>query len=256
MNQGKKNSSAPDDKKKEDTTPDRTTRIKGVVFVCIVIAIMLAILIPVGIQLLKVASDPESLEEYIEGWGALGVFVYMLLVILQILAAIVPGGPFEIAGGYLYGPLKGAIICDIAMTIGSVIVFLLSRKIGMKFVRMFFSQEKIDSVSWLHTTKKKNLALFIIFLIPGMPKDLISYVVGLTDVPLKTWVFITAVGRFPSIYLSALSGTALENRDYGMFIAVMVVLAILMIGGSIFYKIKTSKQENKVSQQTTGEEKE
>lgn len=230
-------------KNREESPEERRTRRQGIIVMSVALAAMLVILIIIGIQLMKVASDPETLEAWLEGWGVWGVFIFMILVILQILAAIVPGGPFEVAAGYLYGPLMGAVICDVAMTAGSVLVFLLVRKIGMKFVRMFFSQEDIDSVKWLQTSDKKNLVLFIVFLIPGMPKDLISYVVGLTDIKIGTWVFITAVGRFPAILLSTISGSALENNNYTLFIVVMAILAVAMVVGGIAYKKHTGSSQ-------------
>lgn len=222
----------------DDYIPDEESRRKGLLIMGLALVVIIAILVVVGVQLMKVASDAEALEAYLAGWGRWGVLIYMLLVILQIIAAVVPGGPFEIAGGYLYGPFRGAVICDIAMTIGSVVVFLLSRRIGMKFVRMFFSKEQIDSVGWLKMSEKKSLVLFLIFLIPGMPKDIISYVAGLTDLPLGSWIFITAVGRFPAIYFSTLSGAALENRNYVMFVVVLAALCIFTAIGALVYKKK------------------
>ena len=84
--------------------------------------------------------------------------------------------------------------------------------------------------------------VFLFFLIPGTPKDLISYAVGLTDLSLKKWILITAVGRFPAIYLSALSGTALGNQDYGIFILVLVIIGALSAAGYLVYRRKNGKE--------------
>ncbi len=223
--------------------PDPGSRAKGIVFIVIVIGIMAVMMAAVGKPLLAASQDPEALEAYLESQGVWGVWIYMGMVILQIFAAVVPGGPFEIAGGYLYGAFRGALICDAAMTIGSVLVFLISRKAGRKFVHLFFSEEQIRSVRFLHASEKKEFFLFLFFLIPGTPKDLMSYVVGLTDVPLGTWIFITAVGRFPAIYLSTLSGTALENRNYGIFILILVLIGLLSLAGIWTYQRKNGKKE-------------
>ncbi len=227
----------------KDDRPDPESRAKGILFIVIVVAVMAAMMAAVGKPLLAVSRDPEALEAYLESQGVWGVWIYMGMVILQIFAAIVPGGPFEIAGGYLYGAFRGALICDAAMTIGSVLVFLISRKAGRKFVHLFFSEEQIRSVRFLHASEKKEFFLFLFFLIPGTPKDLMSYVVGLTDVSLGTWIFITAVGRFPAIYLSTLSGTALENRNYGIFILILVLIGALSLAGIWVYQKKNRKKE-------------
>lgn len=218
---------------------------KGIVFAFVVLILMMVLMAVVGRPLLAVSRDPEALEAYLESQGIWGVWIYMGMVILQIFSAIVPGGPFEIAGGYLYGAFKGALICDAAMTLGSVLVFLISRKAGRKFVLLFFTEEQIDSVRFLHASEKKELLLFLFFLIPGTPKDLISYAVGLTDLSLKKWILITAVGRFPAIYLSALSGTALGNQDYGIFILVLVIIGALSAAGYLVYRRKNGKEDPK-----------
>ena len=237
------------EKESQKTARTKSSRVKGILFIVVVIAVMAAAMIAVGIPLLRVSRDPEALEAYLQSMGIWGIWIYMGLVILQIFAAIVPGGPFEIAGGYLYGALPGALICDAAMTIGSVLVFLISRKAGRKFVYLFFSEEQIRSVRFLHTSEKKEFFLFLFFLIPGTPKDLMSYVVGLTDVSLKAWIFITAVGRVPAIYLSTLSGTALESRNYGIFILVLILIGALSVAGLWMYRRRNHKEEEKQKKQ-------
>lgn len=234
----------------KEEVPSPESRAKGILFIVVVIGLMAVMMAAVGKPLLTVSRNPEALEAYLEDLGAWGVWIYMGIVILQIFAAIVPGGPFEIAGGYLYGAFCGALICDAAMTIGSTLVFLISRKAGRKFVHLFFSEEQIRSVRFLHASEKKEFFLFLFFLIPGTPKDLMSYVVGLTDVSLGTWIFITAVGRFPAIYLSTLSGTALENRNYGSFILILVLIGLLSLAGIWVYRRKNRKKEGDVADST------
>lgn len=244
------NVTAPE-KEPQEAVRTKSSRMKGILFIVVVIAIMAAMMIAVGRPLLAVSRDPEALEAYLESMGIWGVWIYMGLVILQIFAAVVPGGPFEIAGGYLYGALPGALICDAAMTVGSVLVFLISRKAGRKFVYLFFSENEIRSVRFLHTSEKKEFLLFLFFLIPGTPKDLMSYVAGLTDVSLKSWIFITAVGRFPAIYLSTLSGTALESRNYGIFILVLLLIGVLSVLGIWMYRKRNRKEENREEENQT-----
>ena len=231
-----------------NNAPDRihrmSPRARGMILIALVIAVMAVIMLAIGIPLLKVAKDAESVEAYIQEQGVWGILIYMLLVILQILAAIVPGGPFEIAGGYLYGALRGALICDLAMTAGSLLVFLLTRKIGRRFAEMFFSAKELSSIHILHSSEKLEGILFLLFLIPGTPKDLISYAAGLTDLSWKKWVPITAIARFPAIYLTALGGTALESRNYTGFILVLVITAILSAAGLAYYRMKNKNSSS------------
>lgn len=199
------------------------------------IIIMLAITYFIGKPLLAFITEPEAFRELAEEQGAMGVVIFMLLNIVQVLLAIIPGGPFEIGAGYAFGAVWGTILCDLAMSIGGVINFLFVRKFGMKFIELFTTREKIESVRFLKSTKKSELLLFLFFLLPGTPKDLMCYVVGLSNISLSKWIIINLVGRFPAILLSAMSGDALGEQRYEIFIIVLVVLLVLYLIGSYLY---------------------
>lgn len=206
------------------------------------ILFLLGIMALIGRPMTQFMSDPEKFQLWVEEKGIWGVLAFMGMNILQVLFAIIPGGPFEIGAGYAFGVLKGSIICDIAMTIGSVITFSLARKYGMKFVELFFSREKIESVGFLKANKKSVTILFLVFLLPGSPKDLISYAVGLSDLPLWIWVLINLIGRFPAILLSASSGSALNGKKYLVAGIMIVCIILLYIIGMLVYKFHSQKK--------------
>ena len=143
---------------------------------------------------------------------------------------------FEIGAGYAFGVIRGTLICDFAMTTASVIIFLFVRRFGMKFVELFVSREKIESVKILKSSRRSESIIFLLFLIPGTPKDLLSYLVGLTDIKLSHWIIICAVGRMPAIFLSVLSGNALNKADYTFVILMFAVMIALSICGFFFYR--------------------
>ncbi|SEA04566.1 putative efflux protein, MATE family [Lachnospiraceae bacterium NK3A20] len=211
-------------------------RLLGIcIMVCAIALITLLCWILVR-PMLSLVHQPEALRGYVAERELPGVLLFMAALVLQVFAAVIPGGPFEIAAGYAFGVIRGSIICDIAMTFGSVMVFLLSRKFGMRFVELFFSKKQIESVKFLHTNEKEDNIIFLLFLVPGTPKDLISYLVGLTDLPLARWIFIVSVGRFPSILLSALSGQALGAAKYEIFLLALLVIGALYLVGMLIYR--------------------
>lgn len=217
----------------EEPNPGIAGKLLGI----LVLLAFIVILVIVGKPLVSIAEDPAALEAYIQSKGAAGVWIFMGLVILQIFSAVVPGGPFEIAAGFLYGPIRGALICDAAMMIGSTAVFLLSRKFGTKFVRLYLTEEQIHSVKFLNDKSGKPAVLvFLLFLIPGTPKDVLSYVIGLTNISLPVWLFITGVGRFPAIVLSCLGGDALESGNIGLFVLMLLIIAVLSVVGIMYYR--------------------
>lgn len=214
----------------------RTMKKYRYLILALSIALMIGLTLALWTPLVSFVEDPDSLVIWIEQAGVWGPIVFMLLNILQVLLAIIPGGPFEVAAGALFGPWFGAILCDIAMTLGGMITFMFVRKFGIKFIELFIDREKIESVKFLHSNSKSTTLLFLFFLLPGTPKDLMCYVVGLTDIKWTTWLLINLVGRFPAILLSALGGSALGEQRYGIFIAVLAVIIILYFVGSHFYK--------------------
>lgn len=217
-------------------------KIIAVIILIAVIAVIASVAIAVCVPVLNKANDPDELRAYIDSMGIWGPAFFIIVAAIQVVAAVIPGGPIEVAAGYCFGVLPGAIICDIGMTIGSIIVLLLVRRFGMSFIEIFFSKEKIDSLTFLKTNGQSRLVIFLLFLIPGAPKDVLAYGVGLTDLSLLSWLFITAVGRFPSILLTVLSGDALEDERYGHFIIVIIVIAALSGIGATFYRVWVKKQ--------------
>lgn len=200
------------------------------------IALMAGLTLALWGPLMQFIEDPASLKVLMEESGIWGPIVFMLLNTVQVILAIIPGGPFEVAAGALFGPIVGTLMCDIAMSIGGVLNFLLVRKFGMKFIELFTTREKIESVKFLKMNEKSTNLLFLFFIFPGTPKDLMCYAVGLTDIKLSTWTLINVAGRFPAILLSALGGSALGEQRYGIFIAVFAIIIVLYFLGTFLYK--------------------
>lgn len=198
----------------------------------------------VGRPLVSFVSEPEQFRIWVESKGILGILAFMGMVILQVFLAIIPGGPFEVGAGYAFGVVKGTLICDAATTLASLMVFLFVRKFGMKFVELFVSREQIESVHLLKSSRKSESIVFLLFLIPGTPKDVLSYLVGLTDMKVSHWIFICAVGRLPAILLSALSGSALGSENYGIAVAVFAALIVLYVIGLFVYRFHNRRQQD------------
>ena len=208
------------------------------------ILLMVALTILLGKPMLEYMQDPAAFTLRLQNLGAWGPIVFMSLNIAQVLLAIIPGGPFEVAAGALWGPIWGTIMCDIAMSIGGVITFLFVRKFGIKFIELFTTREKIESVKFLKANEKSTSLLFLFFLLPGTPKDLMCYVVGLTDIKVSTWILINLVGRFPAILLSALGGHAVTEKNIGIFIAAFAIIIVLYFVGTFLYKKFNKGNEN------------
>ena len=170
-------------------------------------------------------------------------FAYMGMVILQVVIAVLPGEPFEIAAGYAFGAVEGSLLCIAASTLGSITVFLLVRYFGVPLVEVFFSEEKLHRIKFLKTTPKRDFIFFIIFMIPGTPKDLLCYFAGLTDIRLSLWLLICSLGRLPSIVTSTVGGDALGTSNYWFAAAVFAITLVISLVGLLFYKKICNRHE-------------
>ncbi|MDY6325383.1 MAG: TVP38/TMEM64 family protein [Catonella sp.] len=215
---------------------ERKKKIISVSFFVSAIVLMIIITILLAKPVAGLADHPEELREAVQKTGPVSVFGFIGLLILQVFAAVVPGGPFEIAAGYAFGLLPGAIICDIGMTLGGLLVFLLTRRFGIAFVELFFKPEEIEKAKFLKTTDRSRTVILLLFLIPGIPKDLMSYILGLTDLSIREFLLFSLVGRFPAILLSTLSGHALAGEKYGLFAGVLIGIMALTAVGMFWYR--------------------
>ena len=133
------------------------------------------------------------------------------------------------------GSWLGALLCLVGTMIGSVLVILLVRKLGRRFVESLYLREKIDALPILRERKKRNVLTAILFLIPGTPKDLFTYVIGLTDMSITLYVLITAISRFPSIIMSTFGGNALGDDKLIKAIIIFIVTGVISLCGYFLY---------------------
>lgn len=200
-----------------------------------------------GRPLIQFAREPERFRAWVDQQGPWGPLLFMGMVVLQIVVAVIPGEPLEIAAGYAFGALEGTLLCMFGAFIGRVAVFLLVRRFGTKAVEVFFPLEKLSTLSFLQNKKKLTAWVFFLFFLPGTPKDLLCYVVGLTDLPLKTWLIVSAIAPFPSIVTSTIGGDALGMGNYTFALLVFVATMVISGGGLLVYRAICQARERSES---------
>ena len=215
---------------------DEKQRVYALIALALAFVVILALGCLAGAPLIRFASQPERFRQWVDSHGIWGPLAYMGMVALQVILAVIPGEPFEIAGGYAFGAVEGTALCLAAATLGSLVVFFLVRIFGTRLVRVFFSQEQVQSLHFLKTSPKRDFLFLLIFMIPGTPKDLMCYFAGLTDIRLPVWLVICSVGRIPSLVTSTVGGDALGTENY--WFAVIVFAATLAVSalGLLLYR--------------------
>ena len=216
---------------------DRHKKVLAASAIALFVVLSIAVFWFVGRPLVQFLSEPEHFREWVDEKGFLGRVAFVGMIVLQIFVAFIPGEPLEIGAGYAFGAVEGTLLCLIGGLIGGVVVFLFVRRFGVKAVEVFFSREKIDSLKFLQDSKRLNLLVLIIFLIPGTPKDILCYVVGLTHMKLSTWIPITTLGRIPSIITSTLAAGFASSGNWTAAIVTVAVTLVLVAMGSSAYAL-------------------
>ncbi len=213
--------------------------------IAIFILFTLAVFWFVGRPMLEMIGQPEQFRQWVDGHGFWGRLAFIGMMVLQVFIAIIPGEPLEMAAGYAFGMVEGTFLCLISVTIGGYLVFIFVRTWGMKAVEVFFPREKIRSLRFLHRSPRRDALFFLIFIIPGTPKDLLSYVAGLTDMKVGVWLLISSLARLPSIVTSTVGGDALGMQNY-LFAAVVFAITLAISGlGLLIYRRICAVQRQK-----------
>ena len=212
------------------------SRRKWFAGVSIAVVAALAALLTVFIWRWLDSFSQEGFRDYIQSFGLLGPLVLLGIQVLQIFIALIPGELVESAAGFAFGPLWGTVICYAGIAIASSAVFLLTRKFGVKLVEVFVSRQKINNLRFLNTEAKRNTLIFLMFLIPGTPKDLLTYFAGLTDIKLGSFLIISLLARIPSVVSSTFGGHMLGNENYLGAALLYAITGALSIGGMLIYR--------------------
>ena len=232
------------DKSRRSYTEAQKKKI-GIAIVFIVFVFVIAVAYFIGKPMIEFVSEPEKFRAWVDSSGFLSRIVFVGMVIVQLIIAFIPGEPLEIGAGYAFGAFEGTLLCLIGIFLGSIIVFQFVRKFGVKLVEVFFSREKILSLRFLQDSKRLNVLTFIVFFIPGTPKDLLCYFIGLTEMPLSTWILITSVARLPSVVTSTIAGDALGLKQYQFAIIVFAATLIISLLGIWIYRRMSRRHELK-----------
>lgn len=220
--------------KKEKTEKQRKRIALAALIVFLAVTVFLCW--KVGMPMVRLASDPEGFRQWLEQRKVGGLLIYSGMVFFQVLFAIIPGEPLEIAGGYAFGAVWGTIACLAAATVGSLLVFGLVRRFGIRLVELFYSEEKFRAIRFLQSSPKRNFLFLIIFMIPGTPKDLLCYFAGLTDIKFPVFLLVCSLGRIPSVITSTIGGDALGSKSYWFAGAVFGVTLLISAIGLLCYQ--------------------
>ena len=196
------------------------------VLVTVVLGLLVFASIKYAPALTRLMSNPEKFKAYLDSYGTVSALIYVLFQALQIVIAVIPGEVVQIAGGYVFGTILGTLYSVVGAVLGTLIVFFATRLLGFSLVKIFVPRKKLEQFDFLMNNPKSEIAIFILFLIPGIPKDALTYIAGLTPIKPLRFVLICTIARFPGLWGSAYIGANLQGKNY---LAVWILSAVALI---------------------------
>ncbi|WP_339239548.1 TVP38/TMEM64 family protein [Paenibacillus sp. FSL R5-0517] len=184
--------------------------------------------------IIKIMSSMDNFREYIHSTGHWGPIMFILFQILQIVVAPIPGEVVQVAGGYIYGTAIGSLYTTIGLILGSAIAFYFTRFIGRAYISRLLQKKNYKWMSFIHDEKKFSAFLFIFFVIPGLPKDMLVFVAALTSIRSFKFFMILIIGRLPWIIASAAVGSTIHMQQYTIAISISVIAVIGFVLGYIY----------------------
>lgn len=192
-------------------------------------------------------STEEGMAEFkafVDGLGFGGWIVTLGIQLLQIFVAFIPGEPIEIMLGVVWGPWLGTFTCLLGIFIGTLVIFLLVRRFGRKFVAQVVGTEDLTKYRFLSNKSRLELTVFILFFIPGTPKDALTYIAPLAPINPIKYLLISTFARIPSIITSTILGDSVMEGDYTTAIIVFVLTALISVLGIVFGNKYIEKRKN------------
>ena len=189
-----------------------------------------------GKELLKIVSNPDIFREWLQKFGAFDEVIFILIRAIQTVIKFIPAEPLEIASGYAWGAILGMLYCVIGNMIGTLAILGLTRRFGQKIIHILLPKKDLKLVRLLEKDERIYAMLFFLYLIPGSPKDGLTYFVGLLPVKTTSFILITGLARMPSVLSSTLCGATMAEQQYWITSLIMVVTVLLAVLGGVLYR--------------------
>ena len=204
--------------------------ILSILKLALLIGIVVAIPLYVYFYHHDLISEFESIEDIIavlEQYKMQSIFVYIGAQVIQIVISIIPGQAFQFAAGYLFGFPMGLLYSVIGAVIGTTITYVMAKLLGKDAMHLFFGEERMTYFIARLNSKKAYIIVFLLYLIPGLPKDVVSYAAGISEMKFKPFLVVSLIGRLPGMAGSLLIGAFYLKENYiGM--AVVGVLSVVL----------------------------
>lgn len=187
-------------------------------------------------------ADAQAVRAFVADHAILSRLAMLGINMAQVLLAFLPGEPVELASGYAFGFWEGTALCLVAAGLATSLIYWGVRRWGWSLVGLFFDRSMLDRFAWLKDAKRLEFMMLAVFLIPGTPKDFLTYFAGLTEMRFVPVMLIATFGRIPSIVTSTIAASAVGDGNWVVAaLALAASLAMLLVGGVMYRRLSTRK---------------
>jgi uncharacterized membrane protein YdjX (TVP38/TMEM64 family) len=181
---------------------------------------------------IRLFVDKRFLKQTLRQWGTLAPVVFIIIQALQVVIAPIPGDVTGLLGGYLFGEWVGLIYSTVGLTVGSVAAFGVGRWLGRHYVHRLVSQQTWDKMGFI-VEAEGSILCFIIYLVPGLPKDMACYLFGLSPMPLWLFALLSTLGRMPGTWVLSAQGAHTAAGNY--FEVILLTALVLAVALPLYY---------------------
>jgi len=200
----------------------------------LIIILLILVAIPFLGPIKSILESKEEARALMNSLGILAPIVFIAMQILQVVIFIIPGEAAQIAGGWLFGPILGTLYSIIGIAIGSLINFTLARFLGRLFVEGLFGEKDLLKLESILSSSKASFGFFLLFLIPGIPKDILCYAAGISTMGFFPFLLVSMIARMPGIVGSSLIGSSAAEGDFKLSMIILIAACVLFCLGLFF----------------------
>lgn len=210
---------------------DKFSKYKSYIMLMLICIFLVFIAYQYYAKYFNLLKDPNKVKHIIMSYGSYSMLAYIVLQILQVVAFFIPGEIIQIAGGYIFGTVWGSVLSVIGITFGSALAYGFSHHYGKPLVNMIISKKDIKLFNRILNLGNINIIVFLLYAIPGIPKDALAYICGISNVSFKDFVVFSTIGRIPGIFVSAYFGAKINGNNKTLLIIIAILSIVLFLIG-------------------------
>ena len=171
----------------------------------------------------------KLLPQHLQAHPRTAAITLIGLQIIQVIICVIPGQPIQFAASYMFGTFGGYLVSIVGAVIGAFAAYYIAKFLGADAVKLIFGEDKVDNYRSKINSGKGLLIVLLLYLIPGLPKDLIGYVAGISDMRVLPFIIVSSIGRTPPMFGSLLVGTYFQAKNWTAIVILAVICAVILV---------------------------